>query len=53
MTFKLSAMGMVSSFLRDRSIVVEVDGVKFAPRYFSPGVSQGCSHLRCFFYVDQ
>jgi hypothetical protein len=30
--FHTSTMGMVSSFLRDRSMVVEVDGVKSTPR---------------------
>jgi hypothetical protein len=38
--FHRSAMGMVSSFLRDRSMVVEVEGVKSAPRYLSSGVPQ-------------
>jgi hypothetical protein len=33
--FHTSSMSMVSSFLRDRSMVVEVDGVKSAPRYLS------------------
>jgi hypothetical protein len=42
-------MGMVSSFLRDRSMVVEVDGVKFAPRYLSSGVPQGCVTSPRFF----
>jgi hypothetical protein len=37
-----SRYGLVSSFLRDRSMVVEVDGVKSAPRYLSSGVPQGC-----------
>jgi hypothetical protein len=40
--FLTSAMGMVSSFLRDRSMVVEVDGVKSTPRSLSSGVPQGC-----------
>jgi hypothetical protein len=30
-------------------LVVEVDGVKSAPRYLSSGVPQGCVHLRSFF----
>jgi uncharacterized membrane protein len=32
-------MGVVSSFLWDRSMVVEVDGVKSAPRYLSSGAT--------------
>jgi hypothetical protein len=36
--FHTSAMGMVSSFLRDRSMVVEVDGMESALRYLSSGV---------------
>jgi hypothetical protein len=40
---------MVSSFLRDRYMVVKVDGVKSAPRYLSPGVSQGCIPSSLFF----
>jgi hypothetical protein len=35
-----SAMGMVSSFLRDRSMVVEVDYEKLTQRYLSYGVPQ-------------
>jgi hypothetical protein len=42
-------MGMVSSFLRDRSMVVEVDGVKSAPRYLSSGVPLGCVPSPLFF----
>jgi hypothetical protein len=42
-------MSMVSSFLRDRSMVVEVDGVKFAPRYLSSGVPQGFIPSPLFF----
>jgi hypothetical protein len=33
----------VSSFLRDRSMVVEVDGVKSTPRSLLSGDSQGCT----------
>jgi hypothetical protein len=40
--FHTSAKAIVSSFLRDRSMVVEIDGVKFALRYLSSGVPQGC-----------
>jgi hypothetical protein len=35
-------MGMDLSFLRDRSMVVEFDGVKSTPRSLSSGVPQGC-----------
>jgi hypothetical protein len=45
----MSAMGMVSSFLRDRSIVVEVVGVKSTPRYMSSEVPQGCIPSPLFF----
>jgi hypothetical protein len=41
-------MGMISSFLWDRSMVVEVDYEKLTPCYLSYGVPQ-VSHLRCFF----
>jgi hypothetical protein len=34
----LWAMGVVSSFFWDRSMVVKVDGLKSAPRYLSSGV---------------
>jgi hypothetical protein len=40
--FHTSVMGMVSSFLRDRSTVVEVVGVKSTPRYLSSELPQGC-----------
>jgi hypothetical protein len=49
MTFILQLMGMVSSFRRDRSMVVEVDGVKYAPRYLSSGFRQGCIPSPLFF----
>jgi hypothetical protein len=39
--FHTSAMDMVSSFLRDRSMVVEVDGVKSTPRSLSSNIPQG------------
>jgi hypothetical protein len=54
--FHTSAMGMVSSFLRDRSMVVEVDGVKSAPLYLSSGLwsSTGMYPIfAVFFYVYQ
>jgi hypothetical protein len=47
--FHTSAMGMVSSFLRDRSMVVEVDGVKSTPRSLSSGVPHGCIPSPLFF----
>jgi hypothetical protein len=47
--FHKSAMGMVSAFLRDRSMVVEVDGVKSAPLYLSFEVPQGCIPSPLFF----
>jgi hypothetical protein len=47
--FHTSAMGMVSSFLRDRSMVVEVDGVKSTPRSLSSGVLQRCIPSPLFF----
>jgi hypothetical protein len=40
--FHTSARSMVSSFLQDRSMMVEVDGVKFSPRSLFSGVPQGC-----------
>jgi hypothetical protein len=42
-------MGMVLSFLWDRFMVVEFDGVKSAPRYLSSGVPQGCVPSPLFF----
>jgi hypothetical protein len=47
-------MGMVSSVLRDRSMVVEVDGGKSAPRYLTSGVPQGCisSPLFLSMFID-
>jgi hypothetical protein len=52
--FHTSAMGMVSSFLRDCSMVVEVDGVKSTPRSLSSGVPQGCIPSPLFFsmFID-
>jgi hypothetical protein len=47
--FHTSAMGMVSPFLRDRSMVVEVDGVKSTPCSLSSGVPQGCIPSPQFF----
>jgi hypothetical protein len=49
--FHTSAMGMVSSFLRVRSMVVEVDGVKSTPRSLSSGVPQGCIPSPLFFSI--
>jgi hypothetical protein len=47
-------MGMVSLFLRERSMVVEINGVKSVPRYLSSmEFHRAVSHLRCFFYVYQ
>jgi hypothetical protein len=42
---------MVSSFLWDRSMVVEVDGTKSTPRSWSSGVPQTCIPFLQFFYV--
>jgi hypothetical protein len=42
-------MAMVSSFLRDRLMVDEVDGVKSAHRYLSSRVPQGCIPSPLFF----
>jgi hypothetical protein len=48
--FHTSALGtIVSSFLQDRSMVVEVDDVKSPPRYLSSGVPQGCIPYPLFF----
>jgi hypothetical protein len=47
--FHTSAMGMVSSIRRDRSMVVEVDGVKSTPCSLSYGVPQGCIPSPLFF----
>jgi hypothetical protein len=47
--FQLTPMGMVSSFLRDRSMVVEVNGVESASRSLSSGVPQGCIPSSLFF----
>jgi hypothetical protein len=44
----LFAMGMILSFLRDRSMVVEVDGVKSTPRFLS-SFHRDISHRHCFF----
>jgi Reverse transcriptase (RNA-dependent DNA polymerase) len=38
--FSPSAASMISSFLRDRSLVVEFDGVRSTPRQISSGVPQ-------------
>jgi hypothetical protein len=47
--FHTSAMCMVSSFLRDRSMVVEVDAVKSTARSLSSGVPRGCIPYPLFF----
>jgi hypothetical protein len=51
--FHTSDRSMVSSFLQDRSMIVEVDGdVKSSPRSLFSGVPQGCiPSLLFFFYV--
>jgi hypothetical protein len=42
-------MGIVLSFIQDRSMVVEVDDVKSMTRYLSSGVPQGCIPSLLFF----
>jgi hypothetical protein len=41
---------MVYSFLQDRSIMVEVDGVKSSPHSLFSGVLQGCIPSPLFFF---
>jgi hypothetical protein len=39
--FHTSARDLVSSFLQDHSMVVEVDGVRSSPRFLCSGALQG------------
>jgi hypothetical protein len=49
MTFIRLLWALVSSFLQDRSMVVEVDGVISALRYLSSGVPKRCIPSPLFF----
>jgi hypothetical protein len=50
--FHTSIIGKVSSFLRDHSMVVEVDGVKSTPRSLWSRVPQVCIPSPLFFVMS-
>jgi hypothetical protein len=49
--FHTSSRDLLSAFLQDCSMVVEVDGVRSSPRSLFSGVPQGCIPSPLFFSI--